>query len=190
MRVVATALEGVRIIEPHVFPDARGFFLESYHAERYAQAGLPERFVQDNHSRSARGTIRGFHYQLRRPQGKLVRVVHGVVFDVAVDIRRGSPTFGKWVGVELSADNKRQLFIPGGFAHGFCVLADSSEVEYKCTDYYVPDDQHGVRWDDPTIGIPWPTADPVLSDADRAYPLLAPTREDLPRYDAAPALPR
>jgi dTDP-4-dehydrorhamnose 3,5-epimerase len=190
VKVVPTALPGVLVIEPQVFPDTRGFFLESYHAERYAQAGLPERFVQDNHSRSARGTIRGMHYQLRRPQGKLVRVVQGAVFDVAVDIRRGSPTFGKWVGVELSAENKRQLFIPSGFAHGFCALAEASEVEYKCTDYYVPEDQHGVRWDDPTIGIPWPTDTPMLSDTDRAYSALAPTREDLPRYDTVSALPR
>ena len=190
MSVVPTALEGVLIIEPQVFPDARGFFLESYHAERYAQAGLPARFLQDSHSCSMRGTIRGLHYQLRHPQGKLVRVIRGAAFDVAVDIRRGSPTFGKWVGVDLTAENHRQVFIPAGFAHGFCVLADASEIEYKCTDYYVPDDQHGVQWNDPTIGIPWPTASPILSDNDRAYPPLSLTREDLPRYEAALALPR
>lgn len=187
MKVVSTALDGVLIIEPQVFPDVRGFFFESYHAERCAQAGLPERFVQDNHSCSVLGTIRGLHYQLRRPQGKLVRVIRGLVFDVAVDIRRGSPSFGQWVGVELSADNKRQLFIPAGFAHGFCVLADVSEVEYKCTDYYVPEDQHGVLWNDPAIGIPWPVDTPILSEKDRAYPPLGPAREDLPRYETAPA---
>lgn len=184
MNVLRTELDGVLIIEPRVFGDARGFFFESYHAERYAQSGIPVTFVQDNHSRSILGTIRGLHYQFRRPQAKLIRVIQGAVFDVAVDIRRGSPTFGKWVGVELSAANKRQLFIPAGFAHGFCVLEDKTEVEYKCTDYYVPEDQHGVLWSDPTIAIPWPTRQPILSDKDQAYlPLLAP-RDDLPAYES------
>lgn len=183
MKVVPTALPGVMLIEPQVFRDRRGFFFESYHAERYARVGLPERFVQDNHSCSAPGTLRGLHYQLHRPQGKLVRVLRGAVFDVAVDIRRGSPTFGRWVGVELSADNKRQLFIPAGFAHGFCVTGGESEVEYKCTDYYVPEDQRGILWNDPALGIEWPVREPILSDKDRAFPRLADRAGDLPRYD-------
>jgi dTDP-4-dehydrorhamnose 3,5-epimerase len=179
VKVAPTALDGVLLIEPQVFADARGFMLESYHVARYSAAGLPA-FVQDNHSRSARGTIRGLHYQLRHPQAKLVRVVRGAAFDVAVDIRRRSPAFGRWVSVELSADNTRQLFIPAGFAHGFCALEEGTEVEYKCSDYYVPDDQHGVRWDDPAIGIPWPVGDPLVSERDRAYLPLRAARDDLP----------
>ncbi|HEX9631412.1 MAG TPA: dTDP-4-dehydrorhamnose 3,5-epimerase [Gemmatimonadales bacterium] len=182
MKVTRTELDGVVIIEPRVFEDGRGFFFESYQAERYAAAGLPERFVQDNHSHSAVGTLRGLHYQLRRPQGKLVRVLQGSVLDVAVDIRRGSPTFGKWVGVELSAANKRQLFIPAGFAHGFCVPTEPTDVEYKCTDYYVGDDQHGVIWNDPSLAIRWPIAEPLLSDSDRGYAGLTDAREDLPTF--------
>src|SRR2546423_10465439 len=180
MNVLATELTGVVLIEPRVFVDARGFFFESYSAERYAQAGLPASFVQDNHSFSVRGTIRGLHYQLRHPQGKLFRVLRGTVFDVAVDIRRGSPSFGRWTGVELSADNKRQLFIPAGFAHGFCVTSDGAEVEYKCTDAYVPDDQRGVLWNDPVIGIRWPVQEPVLSDQDRRFFGLTVRRNGLP----------
>ena len=174
MKIVATALDGVLILEPRVFEDARGFFFESYHAERYANAGLPERFVQDNHSCSVPGTLRGLHYQLRRPQGKLVRVLRGAVFDVAVDIRRGSPTFGRWVGIELSTANKRQLFIPAGFAHGFCVMSEESEVEYKCTDYYDRADEIGARWD--SAGIEWPIDDPLLSPKDAALPTLSELR--------------
>ena len=184
MKTTATDLPGVVVIEPRVFSDARGFFFESYNAERYAQAGLPPLFVQDNHSSSVKGTIRGLHYQLRRPQGKLFRVLRGTVLDVAADIRRGSPTFGRWTGVELSAENKRQLFIPAGFAHGFCVTSDGAEVEYKCTDVYVADDQHGVLWNDTTIGIRWPVATPVLSDQDRAFLPLMAVRDDLPAYAA------
>ncbi len=180
MKTIPTDLPGVLIIEPRVFSDARGFFFESYHAERYAQVGLPPAFVQDNHSSSVKGTIRGLHYQLRRPQGKLLRVLRGTVFDVAADIRRGSPTFGRWTGVELSAENKRQLFIPAGFAHGFCVTSDGAEVEYKCTDVYVSDDQRGVLWNDPTIGIRWPVATPLLSDQDKAFLPLMSDRTDLP----------
>lgn len=186
MNVRRTDLPGVLVIEPRVFADGRGFFFESYHAQRYAEAGLPARFVQDNHSRSVPGTVRGLHYQLRRPQAKLVRVLRGAIYDVAVDIRRGSPTFGRWVAVELSAENKRQLFIPAGFAHAFCVPDVESEVEYKCTDYYDPDDQHGIRWDDASLAIPWPVAAPVLSDKDLAYVPLAPQRADLPEYDGEP----
>src|SRR2546427_1214249 len=173
MNVVPTALPGVLIIEPQVFRDQRGFFLESYHAERYARAGLPAVFVQDNHSRSVPGTVRGLHYQLRRPQGKLIRVLSGSVFDVAVDIRRGSPSFGRWVGVELSAANKRQLYVPPDFAHGFCVPKEESEVEYKCTNYYAPEDERGIAWNDPMIGITSPGTCALLSDKDKACPLLA-----------------
>jgi dTDP-4-dehydrorhamnose 3,5-epimerase len=183
VRVVPTVLPGVLVIEPQVFRDHRGFFFESYHAARYAGAGLPERFVQDNHSCSIPGTVRGLHYQLRRPQSKLVRVVRGAVFDVAVDIRRGSPTFGQWVGVELSAENKRQLFIPAGFAHGFCATGGESEVEYKCTDYYVPEDEYGILWNDPALGVRWPVSEPILSDKDRALPRLADAWDNLPLYD-------
>ena len=182
MKVIPTSLPGVMIVEPKVFTDPRGFFFESYNAERYVAAGLRSTFVQDNHSSSVKNTIRGLHYQFRRPQGKLFRVLSGAVFDVAVDIRRGSPSFGQWFGVELSADNKRQLFIPAGFAHGFCVLSDGAQVEYKCTDVYVADDQHGVIWNDPTIGIPWPVQNPVLSEQDRRFQTLTPDRDDLPSY--------
>jgi len=180
VRVTPTDLPGVLIIEPRVFEDGRGWFFESYHATRYAEAGLPERFVQDNHSRSQAGTLRGLHYQLKHPQGKLVRCVRGAIFDVAVDVRRGSPTFCKWVGVELSQANKRQLYVPPGFAHGFCVPAVESEVEYKCTDFYHPGDEGGIIWNDPTIGITWPIRDPILSSKDAAYAPLSADREDLP----------
>jgi dTDP-4-dehydrorhamnose 3,5-epimerase len=185
VNVVPTALEGVVIIEPRVFTDARGFFFESYHADRYTQAGLPAQFVQDNHSCSSPGTLRGLHFQLRYPQGKLVRVLRGAIFDVAVDIRRGSPTFGHWVGVVLSAENKKQLYVPPGYAHGFCVPEEPSEVEYKCTDFYVPDDERGVAWNDPAIGITWPVRSPLLSDRDRAFAPLSRDRADLPEYAGA-----
>lgn len=182
MKTIATELPGVVIIEPRVFQDTRGFFFESYNAPRYAAAGITARFVQDNHSSSVKGTIRGLHYQLRAPQAKLLRVIRGAVLDVAVDIRRGSPTFGKWVGVELSAENRRQLFIPAGFGHGFCATSDVAELEYKCSAVYVADDQHGVIWNDPTIGIAWPLKNPILSETDRAYRSLALDRDDLPVY--------
>lgn len=182
LRIIKTGLDGVVIIEPRVFADGRGHFFESYQAERYAAAGLPERFVQDNHSYSIVGTIRGLHYQLRRPQAKLVRVIRGSIIDVAVDVRRGSPTFGKWVATELSAANKQQLFIPEGFAHGFCVPAEPSDVEYKCSDYYVADDQHGIIWNDPSLAIPWPIAQPFLSENDRRYEPLRDDRMDLPTF--------
>ncbi len=185
MNTIPTVLPGVVIIEPRVLPDPRGFFFESYHAERYAQAGISATFVQDNHSSSVKGTIRGLHYQLRRPQGKLLRVIRGSVFDVAVDIRRGSPTFAHWAGVELSAENKRQIFIPVGFAHGFCVTSDVAEVEYKCTDFYVSDDQHVIVWNDPTIGIRWPVDTPLLSEGDRAARPLQSNRVDLPTFEEA-----
>ncbi len=183
MKVTPTALPGVVTVDPRVFEDRRGFFFESYHAERYARAGLPERFVQDNHSRSIPGTLRGLHYQLRHPQGKLVRVLRGAIWDVAVDIRRGSPTFGRWVGVELSADNRRQLYVPPGFAHGFCVPTEESEVEYKCTAFYVSEDERGIVWNDPALRITWPIAIPLLSDKDQNFPQL--DVADLPDYRAA-----
>ena len=174
MHVIPTALAGVLVLEPRVFGDDRGFFMESYNRRSFAQAtGLDIDFVQDNHSRSRKGVLRGLHYQLRQPQGKLVRVTHGAVFDVAVDIRRGSPTFGRWVGVELSADNHRQLWVPLGLAHGFVVLSDSADFLYKTTDYYAPEHERSIAWDDPAIGIDWPLAAhgitaPLLSAKDRA----------------------
>ena len=175
MKITPTSIPDVLLIEPDVFADARGFFMESWHAQKYAQQGLDVSFVQDNHSRSARGVLRGLHYQLRQPQGKLVRVMSGSVFDVAVDIRKGSPSFGQWVGVELSGDNFRQLYVPPGFAHGFCVLSESADFLYKCTDFYAPGDEYGIAWDDPDIGIEWPLPDgdaPRLSDKDASAPML------------------
>ena len=179
MKVIPTAIEGVFVLEPKVFGDARGFFMESYNRRAFAQAtGLDVDFVQDNHSRSRKGVLRGLHYQVRQPQGKLVRVTSGAVFDVAVDIRRRSPTFGHWVGVELSADNHRQLWVPAGMAHGFVVLSDTADFLYKTTDYYAPEHERSIAWDDPAIGIAWPLAAhgidaPLLSDKDRAGKLLA-----------------
>jgi dTDP-4-dehydrorhamnose 3,5-epimerase len=182
MKITKTELVGVVILEPRVFEDPRGFFFESYQAERYAAAGLPARFVQDNHSHSVVGTIRGLHYQLRHPQAKLVRVIRGSVLDVAVDIRRGSPTFRQWVAVELSAANRRQLFIPAGFAHGFCVSTEPSDVEYKCSEYYVADDQQGIIWNDPSLAISWPIPQPQLSEKDQLYKPLTDDRSDLPAF--------
>ena len=170
MKVIATSIPEVLIIEPKVFGDSRGFFFESFNQENFRQAtGLDVRFVQDNHSRSVKGVLRGLHYQIHRPQGKLVRVVRGAVFDVAVDIRGSSPTFGHWVGVELSAENKRQLWVPEGFAHGFYVLTESAEFVYKCTDYYHPQSESSLLWNDATVGIAWPLingAAPKLSAKD------------------------
>lgn len=186
MKVHPTRLPGVYLIEPRVFSDHRGFFLETWQADRYRAAQIPGPFVQDNHSYSARGVLRGLHYQLRRPQGKLVYVPHGEVFDVAVDIRQGSPTFGAWIGEILSGDNHRQLYIPPGFAHGFCVLSETAHFCYKCTDFYAAGDEYGVRWDDPALGIDWPLQAPLLSDRDRQYPALAAiAREHLPVWEDA-----
>jgi dTDP-4-dehydrorhamnose 3,5-epimerase len=175
VNIVETALPGVLLIEPRVFGDARGFFLESWNRRSFAQAGLDLDFVQDNHSRSVRGVLRGLHYQLSNPQGKLVRVTQGAVFDVAVDIRRSSPHFGRWVGYELSEANHRMLWIPPGFAHGFLVLSDSADFLYKCTTLYDPPSDRGIRWDDPAIAIAWPDvgAAPLLSAKDAAAPGLA-----------------
>ena len=174
MKAIQTAIDGVLILEPRVFGDARGFFMESYNRRAFAQAtGLDVDFVQDNHRRSRKGVLRGLHYQIQQPQGKLVRVTSGAVFDVAVDIRRRSPTFGHWVGVELSADNQRQLWVPAGMAHGFVVLSDTADFLYKTTDYYAPEHERSIAWDDDAIGIDWPLAAhgidaPLLSDKDRA----------------------
>ena len=167
MNVVKTKLHDCLIIEPKVFGDKRGFFLETFQAERYAElVGITSPFVQDNHSRSSKAVLRGLHYQKTKPQGKLVRVVSGEVYDVAVDIRQGSPTFGQWEGVILSETNKKQFWVPPGFAHGFLVISDTADFEYKCTDYYDPSDEGSVLWNDPDLGISWPTATPILSNKD------------------------
>ena len=177
------AIPEVVLVEPDVHRDDRGFFLETYQQRKYAPAGIDLDFVQDNHSRSTRGTLRGLHAQLVHPQGKLVRVVVGEVFDVAVDIRVGSPTYGRWVGETLSADNFKQLWVPPGFAHGFCVTSEIAEFEYKCTDFYHPEGEIVVAWNDPAIGIDWPIADPLLSGRDAAADPLAAHTEKLPRYE-------
>ena len=182
MRFIETELKGVLLVEPDVFEDSRGYFLETYHAKKFADGGIRGPFVQDNFSRSVRGTLRGLHYQLKHAQGKLVTVVEGTVFDVAVDIRTGSPTFGRWVGVELSAENKRQLYIPPGFAHGFCVISDTAGLTYKCTDLFSPQDDRGIIWNDRTVGIRWPVAHPLLSTKDQAYKSLAEMTGELPAY--------
>lgn len=170
MQIVKTAIPEVLIIEPQVFGDERGFFFESFNQQKFEQlTGVKTEFVQDNHSRSAKNVLRGLHYQIQQPQGKLVRVVAGEVFDVAVDVRRDSDTFGKWVGVLLSAENKRQLWVPPGFAHGFLVLKEATEFLYKTTDYYAPQHERCIRWDDPDIGIEWPLdGTPLLSAKDQA----------------------
>lgn len=175
MQIQTTAIPGVVIIEPRVFGDDRGFFYESFNERRFVElTGVKTSFVQDNHSKSAKNVLRGLHYQIQQPQGKLVRVVAGEVFDVAVDIRKSSPTFGKWVGVTLSAENKRQLWIPEGFAHGFVVTSESAEFLYKTTDYWAPEFERGILWNDPAIGIDWPLeAQPLLSGKDQAASLLA-----------------
>ena len=169
MKISHSKLKGCVIIEPRVFGDDRGFFLETFQAIRYEQeAGIDLPFVQDNHSRSARSVLRGLHFQKTKPQGKLVRVVRGEVYDVAVDIRKGSATFGEWEGVILSEDNKKQFWVPPGFAHGFVVLSDTADFEYKCTDYYDPSDEGSILWSDPDLDIPWPIANPVLSTKDES----------------------
>ncbi|ODT38633.1 MAG: dTDP-4-dehydrorhamnose 3,5-epimerase [Lautropia sp. SCN 70-15] len=171
MKTIETALPGVLIIEPRLFEDARGFFLESWNARAFAQAtGVDLSFVQDNHSRSRRGVLRGLHYQIRQPQGKLVRVVRGAIFDVAVDLRKSSPTFGRWFGVELTEDNHCQLWVPPGFGHGFLVLSESADVLYKATDYYAPEHERSLLWNDPAVGVEWPLdgTEPLLSAKDAA----------------------
>jgi dTDP-4-dehydrorhamnose 3,5-epimerase len=183
VRFLETPLPGVIVVEPDVHRDPRGFFLETYHLDKYRAGGIPGPFVQDNHSRSARGTLRGLHAQVRRPQGKLVRAVEGEMFDVAVDIRRGSPTFGRWFGVHLTGENFRQIYIPPGYAHGFCVLSESVHVEYKCTDFYDPGGEIGIAWNDPDIGVAWPVEGPTVSDKDGRAPRLAELLDRLPVHE-------
>ena len=171
MKTESTGLEGVILIKPTVHGDQRGFFLETWRADRYANlVGQGLTFVQDNHSRSRRGVLRGLHFQTRRPQGKLLRCVTGAIYDVAVDIRPDSPAFGQWIGVTLSGENQHQLYVPPGFAHGFQVVSDIADVEYKCTDYYDPGGEGGIRWDDPALGIDWPIRPAVVSDKDQRLP--------------------
>lgn len=179
MKVTPTDLPEVLLIEPKLHGDSRGFFYESFQSLRYAEAGILGTFVQDNHSRSVRSTLRGLHFQEPRAQGKLVQVLRGAVYDVAVDVRRGSPRFGKWVAIELSDASPNQLWIPPGFAHGFCVLSESADFFYKCTDYYAPETERSIAWNDPDLAIPWPVDEPLLSAKDRSAPGLA----------AAPVLP-
>lgn len=173
MKVLPTALPGVLLFEPPAFRDPRGYFIETWHHRKYAEAGLPAQFVQDNESFSSRGTVRGLHLQLTKPQGKLVRALRGEILDVAVDVRRGSPTFGRWVAAVLSAENFRQLWAPPGFAHGFSVLSEVAQVAYKCTDFYDPADEIGILYSDPALGIDWKVPEPVLSKKDAKYPTLA-----------------
>ena len=178
-----TKLDGVIVVEPDVHRDDRGFFLETFHVGKYAEGGIALPFVQDNHSRSQRGTLRGLHAQWRKPQGKLVRALSGAIWDVAVDMRVGSPTFSEWVGVELTSDNFKQIYVPPGFLHAFVVVSEVAEVEYKCTDLYDPGGELGVRWNDPGIGIEWPLAEPLLSGKDAEAPCLSEVDPELlPKY--------
>lgn len=183
MKLIETEIAGVFIVEPKVFGDHRGFFMETYHERRFREAGIAGRFVQDNHSRSRKGVLRGLHYQLVQPQGKLVSVARGAVYDVAVDVRRGSPTFGRWIGCVLDDQDHRQFYVPPGLAHGFCVLSEEADFVYKCTDYYHPQSERGIIWNDPEVGIAWPQVEVILSDKDARSPRLAEVApEDLPVY--------
>jgi len=182
MKITPGKLAGLVIIEPRVFRDDRGFFLETYNERPYAEAGIPERFVQDNHSRSSKGILRGLHYQIKHPQGKLCRASRGEVLDVAVDLRRSSPTFGQWESVLLNDENQRLVYVPPGFAHGFCVLSEMADVEYKCSTHYDAEDEVSVLWNDPDLGIPWPNENPILSDKDANAEPLAKVRP-LPLYE-------
>ena len=184
MKILPSSLPEILIIEPSVFQDERGFFMETYQQRRYTEAGIESIFVQDNLSRSVGGTLRGLHYQVKHAQAKLIQVIEGTIFDVALDIRRGSPYFGQWTSVHLSDENRRQLFLPEGFAHGFCVLSESALVVYKCTDYYAAEDEGGVLWSDPTLAIAWPLSEPLLSEKDSLLPCLADILpERLPVYE-------
>ena len=167
MKIITTNLPGVIVFEPKKFGDKRGFFLETFRADVLQDAGINTQFVQDNHSRSSKGVLRGLHYQMTQTQGKLVRVATGAVFDVAVDVRHGSPTFGQWYGAQLDEDNMRMMYVPPGYAHGFVVLSDTTDFIYKCTNYYHPESEQGIAWDDPDIGIKWPITDVALSDKDK-----------------------
>lgn len=183
LQKLSTSLPDVWELQPNVFRDARGFFLETYHLQKFTGLGIPDVFVQDNHSRSSKGTLRGLHYQLQRPQAKLCRVIEGEVLDVAVDIRLGSPTFGKWTSVLLTAERQNQIFIPRGFAHGFLALSDSAQFLYKCSDLYDPAGEYGIVWNDPGLAISWGVEAPLISEKDAKYPALAAIpRELLPRY--------
>jgi dTDP-4-dehydrorhamnose 3,5-epimerase len=173
MKTIATPLEGLVIIEPRIFGDDRGFFLETHHQQRYRECGVDRSFVQDNLSFSVKGTLRGLHFQIAKPQAKLVQALTGEIFDVAVDLRPDSTTFGNWFGIQLSEQNKYQLFIPEGFAHGFCVLSESAHFSYKCSDYYDPQDEGGILWSDQDLAIDWPIKNPLLSEKDRRFPVLA-----------------
>jgi dTDP-4-dehydrorhamnose 3,5-epimerase len=182
MQIEKTNIPGVLVVTPKVFGDERGFFLETYNKEDFQQAGIEPEFVQDNHSKSIRGVVRGLHYQKKFPQGKLIRAIQGEVLDVIVDIRRGSPTFARWISILISAENKKQVWIPGGLAHGFSVLSETAEFCYKVTDYYHPEDEGGIRWDDPQLKIDWQIQNPQLSEKDSKLPLLAEAEGDLPFF--------
>jgi dTDP-4-dehydrorhamnose 3,5-epimerase len=182
MEFKKTELKEVVLIKPDIFSDDRGFFMETYHQKKYAEAGITANFVQDNFSNSKKGALRGLHFQLGTPQGKLVFVFSGEVFDVVVDIRKGSPQFGKWTGIHLSGENKLQLYIPPGFAHGFCTLSDQANFVYKCTDFYSPKDERGIIWNDPMIGIEWPITSPILSPKDVSFKTLKEMEDDLPLF--------
>jgi dTDP-4-dehydrorhamnose 3,5-epimerase len=186
VKVITTDLPGVVVIEPQVFRDQRGFFLETYHQQKYREAGIEPMFLQDNHSRSEGGTVRGLHAQVQRPQGKIIWVIEGEIYDVAVDIRRGSPHFGHWLGVWLSSENHRQVYIPPGFAHGFCVTSDVAQVVYKCTEFYDPSDEITILWNDPELSIDWPSdiiANPILSKKDIVAKPLRELMDVLPIYE-------
>lgn len=188
MKITQTKLPGVIVFEPKRFGDSRGFFLETCRKDVLKEAGINECFVQDNHSRSTKGVLRGLHYQLVQPQGKLVRVARGAVFDVAVDVRQGSPTFGQWYGITLDEESMRVMYVPPGFAHGFVVLSGIADFIYKCTDYYHPQSEQGIAWNDPKIGIDWPLAEVILSDKDCKNPILAEQLPDrLPQYQKGSA---
>lgn len=185
MNFIPTGLTGVLVVEPDVFRDERGFFLETFSRSKYARGGIDCEFLQDNHSRSQRYTIRGLHAQRQHPQGKLVRVLSGAILDVVVDIRRDSPTYLKWISVELSAENFRQIYVPPGYAHGICITSDVADIGYKCTDYYDPNDELRIAWNDPAIGIRWPIENPILSDKDRQAPNLEEQQGFRPFYSEA-----
>jgi len=190
MKILETSLPGVMVFEPRVFGDKRGFFLETFRDDIFKDAGIHESFVQDNHSRSSKGVLRGLHYQLIQPQGKLVRVTRGGVFDVAVDVRKGSPAFGQWYGTTLDEESMRMMYIPQGFAHGFVVLSETADFIYKCTDYYHPESEQGILWNDSEIGIKWPIVDTKLSQKDTENPILSlQSAESLPEYKQDSAMP-
>ncbi|MGA9176149.1 MAG: dTDP-4-dehydrorhamnose 3,5-epimerase [Desulfobacterales bacterium] len=183
MKIITTSIEGILIIEPKTFKDNRGFFMETYNQKRYNTSGINPTFVQDNLSYSLKNTLRGLHFQIKHPQAKLIQVISGEIFDVAVDLRSGSATFGKWTGIHLSDENKRQMYIPKGFAHGFCVLSEFALFHYKCSDFYVPEDEGGLIWSDPDIGIEWPVENPIISEKDNQFQKLFDlTAEKLPSF--------